>query len=408
MPASNALTTLPILAELTDVQIAEAARAAGEPRWLIERREAAWRFFGESLPPFWRRTDLSKFKPDGIAVPLGVQGTALQWDAALARQGVIFTTMAAALRDHEALVEQYLGAAIDPLAHKFTALHAALWQDGVFLYVPKNVAVELPLLATFTLADGSQATFPHNLIVAERGASVTFIEEYSSRDQDGQALAAPATEIFVGDNASVRFVSAQTWGKGVYHIGSQRAKVGRDGSIEWVGLNLGAQLQHVEAETSLEGNGSRVDWVAATFANESQSLLTAPTLRHVGINAESHMDFKTVVDDAGYSTFDGMVKIEHSGQGTNSRLEEHSIHLSPKSRSDSIPGLEIDANDVKAGHASTSGPIDEEQLFYMLSRGIRRDEAIHMIITGFFEPVLERIPLEELRDRAATVIESKI
>jgi Fe-S cluster assembly protein SufD len=399
---------LPTLSELTDAQIAEAARGAGEPEWLIERRTAAWSFFAASAPPFWRRTDLSKFKPEDIAVPLGVQGTAVQWDAKLAEQGVVFTTLAAALRNHEALVKQYLSTAIDPLTHKFTALHAALWQDGVFLYVPKNVAVELPLLAIVTLANGSRATFPHNLVVVERGASVTFIEEYTSRDIAAQALAAPATEIFVGDNASVRFVSAQTWGQGVYHIGAQHARVGRDGGLEWVGLNMGGQLQHVEAATTLEGNGSHVDWVAATFANESQSLLTAPLVRHVGTNAESHLDFKTVVDDAGYTTFDGMVKIERSGQGTNSRLEEHAIHLSPKARSDSIPGLQIDANDVKAGHASTSGQIDEEQLFYMLSRGIRRDEAIHMIVTGFFEPVLDRVPLEELRERVAAVIESKI
>jgi Fe-S cluster assembly protein SufD len=398
----------PKLPELTDTQIAEAARAAGEPEWLIERREAAWRFFAESVPPIWKRTDLSAFRPDDIAAPLGVQGTAVQWDASLDDQGVIFTTLAAALREHEPLVKQHLGTVIDPLAHKFNALHAALWQDGVFLYVPKNVAVELPLLAIFTLGDGSRASFPHNLIVVERGASVTFVEEYVSHDVEGQALAAPATEIIVGENATVRFASAQTWGAGVYHIGAQRARIGRDGSLEWIGLNLGGQLQHVEAEAALEGNGSHVDWVAATFADGKQSLLTAPMVRHVGTNAESHMDFKTVVDDAGYSTFDGMVKIERSGQGTNSRLEEHAIHLSSQSRSDSIPGLQIDANDVKAGHASTSGQIDEEQLFYMLSRGIRRDEAIHMIVTGFFEPVIERIPLADLRERAAAAIEAKI
>src|SRR5262245_59021749 len=138
---------LPKLSELTDTEIAEAAQAADEPEWLVERREVAWRFFAESAPPFWKRTDLSQFQPDQIAAPLGVQGTAVQWDASLAGQGVIFTTLAAALREHEALVKQYLGTAIDPLAHKFTALHAALWQDGVFLYVPKNVAIELPLLA---------------------------------------------------------------------------------------------------------------------------------------------------------------------------------------------------------------------------------------------------------------------
>lgn len=408
MPANDTLTMLPSLSELTDARIAEVARAAGEPEWLIERRAAAWAFFGESVPPIWKRTDLTRFRAEEIAAPAAPQGTALHWDPKLAGQGLIFTTLAAALRDHEDLVERYLGAAVDPLTHKFTALHAALWQDGVFLYVPRDMAVELPLLATFRLAEGSRAIFPHNLVIVERGASVTFIEEFSAPDLAGQALAAPATEIFVGDNAALRFVSAQSWGRGIYHIGAQHVRAGRDAGVDWVTINLGGQVQHVEATATLDGNGARIDWAGLTFADDSQSLLTAPTIRHVGTNTESHLEFKTVVDDSGYSTFDGMVKIERSAQGTNSRLEEHAIHLSPKARSDSIPGLQIDANDVRAGHASTSGQVDEEQLFYMLSRGIKRDEAIHMIVTGFFEPVIDRIPLEELRDRIGASIESKI
>ncbi len=140
-----------------------------------------------------------------------------------------------------------------------------------------------------------------------------------------------------------------------------------------------------------------------------QALLTAPWLRHVGANTEGHMNFKTVVNGDGYTVFDGMIVIEKQSRATISRLEEHAIHLSDKARSDSIPGLMIDTNDVqRAGHASTSGQVDEEMLFYMGSRGIARDEAIHLIVTGFFEPVLDRVPLEELRDRVAEVIESKI
>ena len=403
------MNTLPTLSELTDAEIAEAAHAAGEPEWLVERRAAAWRFFAESTPPFWKRTDLSKFASEDIAVPQGVQGTAIQWDARLAEQGVVFTTVAAALRSHPELVKQYLGTAVDALTHKFTALHAALWQDGAFLYVPKNVQVELPLHAIFTLADGSHATFPHNLVIVEPGASVIFIEEYSSGPADGQALAAPATEVFLGAGASARFVTVQAWGAGFYHLGSQRARVGDNASLEWVALNLGGQVQHVEAETSLDGNGANVQWVAATFCNGNQNLLTAPWLRHVGANTEGHMEFKTVVKDTAYAVFDGMIKIEKGSRGTISRLEEHALHLSPQARNDSIPGLMIDTNDVqRAGHASTSGQIDEEQLFYMLSRGIKRDEAVHMIVTGFFEPVLDRIPLEELRERVAGLIEAKI
>lgn len=402
-------TRLPPFSALSDTQLAEAASAAGEPAWLVERRAAAWRTFAQSEPPHWRRTDLTALKADALAAQLGTSHTAVRWDESLAAKGVIFTTLAAALRDHEALVKQHLGAALDAQAHKFAALHAAVWQDGVFLYVPKDTAVEAPLHALLTLAGAGSAAAPHNLIVLDRGASATFIEEFNSPDVDGQALALPATEIFVGDGASLKYVTLQTWGYGVYQIGAQRARVGRDASLEWAAVNLGGRLQHTEAETALEGDGAHVDWVAATFGKGDQALLTAPWLRHIGARTEGHMDFKTVVKDSSYTTFDGMIKIEHESKATVSRLEEHALHLTPKARSDSIPGLKIETNDVlRAGHASTSGEVDEEQLFYMRSRGISRTEAMHMIVMGFFEPVLDRIPSDELRQRIGGLIEAKI
>jgi Fe-S cluster assembly protein SufD len=400
---------LPALAELSDTAIVEAARAAGEPAWLVERRAAAWRHFAATEPPHWRRTDLTKFKPDVIVAPLGAQHTAVQWDESLAAKGVVFTTLASAVREHEELVKQYLGTSVDPLAHKFAALHAALWQDGVFLYVPKNTAVEVPLHAVLTLEGAGRAAVAHNLIVVDRGASVTFVEEFVSEDVGSQALALPATELFLGDGASLKYVTLQAWGRGVYSIGAQRARVGRDASLEWAAVNLGGTVQHTEAETALAGDGAHVDWVAATFGDGEQTLLTAPWLRHIGARTEGHMDFKTVVKDSSYATFDGMIKIEHDSKATVSRLEEHALHLTPKARSDSIPGLMIDTNDVaRAGHASTSGEVDEEQLFYMRSRGISRTDAINMIVMGFFEPVLDRIPSEELRERVGTMIEAKI
>jgi Fe-S cluster assembly protein SufD len=408
MQERNNLTLLPALSELTDEHIVNTARAVNEPGWLILKRQQAWKHFAESVPPFWRRTDLTKFKSEQVAAPVGVFGTQLELDESLAAQGVIFRPLGALLRDQEPLVQQYFGTAVDPLTHKFTALHAALWQDGVFLYVPKNVAIEQPIKATFTFPEGAAAIFPHNLIIIEEGARVTFIEEYTSGDMEGQAFASPATEIFIGDNASVRYITAQNWGKGVYTIGSQVARVGNDSSLEWIALNLGGTLQHMEAETYLEGNGSRVDWQASTFAGDGQTLLTAPWLRHIGANTEGHMDFKTVVNGGGYTTFDGMIKIEKGSRATISRLEEHAIHLSDKARSDSIPGLRIDTNDVqRAGHASTSGQVDEEMLFYMRSRGIQRDEAIKLIVMGFFEPVLDRLP-DDMRERMTGVIERKI
>lgn len=401
------MNNLPILSELSDVAIAEAARASGEPAWLAERRAEAWRRFAQGERPHWRRTDLSKLKADVVAAPWTSAGTSLAWDTGLAAQGVIFTTLAAAAREHEALVKQHLGTAVDGQAHSFAALHAAVWQDGAFLYVPKNVAIEAPLHALVTMSGNGSA--PHNLIVLERGASVTFVEEFSSPSQAGQALALPVTEIILGEGASLKYTTIQSWGAGVYTIGAQRAVVGKDASLSWAAVNLGAALQHTDAETALQGDGSSVDWVAATFADGQQALLTAPWLRHIGAKTEGHMDFKTVVKDSAYATFDGMIKIEHDSKATVSRLEEHVLHLTPKARSDSIPGLKIDTNDVaRAGHASTSGEVDEEQLFYMRSRGIPRADAIHMIVMGWFEPVLDRIPSEELRERVGALIEAKI
>lgn len=402
------MSTFPPLSQITGELVVETAQHAGEPGWLIQRRAAAWQQFVAAPPPIWRRTDLTKFQAEAMIVPTEANATILHWDATLAAQGVIFTPLIEAAKSDNPVVRDLFGTAVDLTAHKFNMLHDALWQDGVFLYVPKGIVVEMPFRATISLgATGS--VFPHNLIVLEDGASASFIEEYVSDDVSAQGFANPATEIIVRDGAALRFVTLQTWGRGVYHIGTQRVVAGRDAHVEWVSASLGAKLQHIEAEVALTEVGSRIEWQGVTFANEQQVLLTAPVLRHVGTNTESHLDFKTVVDDDGYSTFDGMIKIEKDSKGTATRLEEHALHLGGKGRSDSIPGLKIDTNDVaRAGHASTSGEIDDEQLFYMLSRGIGREEAMHMIITGFFEPVLERIPSDDVRERVSAVITAKM
>ena len=403
------MKTFPPLAEISDALVIERSRAAGEPEWLTEQRVDAWRFFASTEPPYWRRTDLSKFKPEQVIAAADTAATSLYQEEDLTDQGVVFTTLAQAIHSHSDLIRRYFGTAIESKRHKFLALNAALWQDGVFLYVPKHVNVELPLTVMFSMPIPGGAIAPRNLIILDDGASVTFVEEYHSVAASDQAFATPVTEMFLGNDATLRFVAVQTWGEDVYHIGAQKVRVGRGASVEWAAVNLGARVQHIEAETALEGDGSRVEWVAATFAADHQNLLTAPWLRHIGAKTEAHMDFKTVVKDQSYTTFDGMIKIERQSRATVSRLEEHALHLSPKARSDSIPGLMIDTNDVaKAGHASTSGEVDEEQLFYMRSRGIPRDEAIHLIVMGFFEPVLDRIPNDTLRQRIAEMIEAKI
>lgn len=407
MQASNTAARL-ALADYGEAQIIEAAQAAGEPGWSIGRRVAAWRQYAASTPPDWRRTDLGAFHAGQVAPTTDARGTRLSAAGELPA-GVVFVTLADALRDHAALVERALGSVVDPLAHRFSALNAALWQNGALVYVPRGVAVEAPLTITLRIDGEQQALIAHTLIILEDGASATVIEAYESPDFAQQAFASPVSELILGAGSTLRYFSAQTWGAGVYHIGAQRADVGRDASLEWTALSIGGRLQHLEAETALRGDGARVDWQAATLGCAGQLLLTAPWLRHIGARTDAHMDFKTVVKDSGYTVFDGMIKIEHDSRATSSRLEEHALHLTPAARSDSIPGLMIDTNDVlKAGHASTSGEVDEEMLFYMRARGIPRADAVQLIVNGFFEPVLDRIPTPALREQLADLIDRRI
>ncbi len=396
------------LKDLTGEIVAERSQQAGEPGWLTERRLDAWNLFAQAGPPEWRRTDLSGLAAEGLILA-DATGAELIWDAAATPKGVVFKPLREALASHEELIKAHMDSAVAPLEHKFSALRAALWQDGVLLYVPKNVATEAPLRVRYTMPAGGRTSFPRTLVIAEANSSVTLIEEFSSPDQETTALAGPITEVFAGPGSSVRFISAQHWGGNVYHIGGQKLVLDNDASAEWTSIALGAKVQHIEAETTLKGNGSRVNWNGATFANGSQILLTAPWLRHVGHNAESFMQFKTVVNDTGYSVFDGMIKIEHESAATSTRLEEHALHLSPKARNDSIPGLKIDTNSVlKGGHASTSGDVDDEQIFYMQARGISKAEAKRMIVMGFFSPALDSIPVEALREELEAIIEGKI
>ncbi len=390
-------TKLPALATLNATDLA----FAGEPTWLQQMRQHAWQTYTALAMPWWRRTDLSAFAPTDMHVVSGAQAGQI---SGTVPTGVVVMPLAQAVQAHGDIVQKHLGSAVASNATKYTALNAATWHDGWFVYVPKNVMAELPLHIIQGFG-GNDTLVSRNLIVLERGSQLSLVEQYAGSG----SIAVAVSEYILGDGAILNLVSMQTWDAGVRHMGHQIAKVGNDATIEWAAINLGATHQHIEAETNLVGNGSRVDWTAATLATEGQRLLTAPWLRHVGRATEAHMDFKTVVKGTGYTTFDGMIKIEGASSETVTRLEEHALHLSPQARSDSIPGLKIDTNNVqKAGHASTSGEVDDEHLFYMQARGIPRDVAVHMIVMGFFESVLDRIPLEAIREQVTATIAARI
>ncbi len=397
------------LGTLSVAQILERSQVANEPAWLTEMRGAAWSAFQQMEAPKWRRTRLDDLHLETLELAAHPHAPELLGADKAVEQGVIFVPLRDALATHADLIGSKMGQGVAPLTNRYSALRAALWQNGTFLYVPRNVELEAPLHIRYTLPVGEQAHFPYTLVVVEANARISLIEEYISVESAMTTLTGATTELFIGAGAAIRYASIQQQSRTAYHIGGQVITLDRDASGEWVSFGLGSKVQHIEAEARMQGDGSRIEWHGATFATEQQNLVIVPWLRHIGTATESHLDFKTVVADEGYSVFDGMIKIERDSHATSTRLEEHAIHLTPNSRSDSIPGLMIDTNDVaKAGHASTSGQVDEEQIFYMQARGINPADAKRLIVMGFFEAALNAIPHEITREQVAAHIEGRI
>lgn len=396
MPANSDLQTLPTLGELTvDALAADALRAA--------RAEALLRAQQLELP-FWRRTDLKNFTLDGLQTTYGSVSVQVEGGA----QGVYVADLQTALHEKSDLVARYFGAAVSSDHNKFVAFNAALAQDGIFVHVPRNVEVAEPIRVTYTLPAGGQAIFPRTIVVAEANSRVTVVEEFTSNDLDSYGLVVPVSELFPTEGAEIRFISLQTLGRNAYQLGAQRAIVGRDARVWWLAGAVGGNVQHIDMEVALQGNGAALEWNGFTFGTGTQQLLWAPTVKHIGRDTEGGIDFRSAVADTAYVVFDGMIDIEKGAQGTNSDLRDAALHLSDKARSDSIPGLEIDANEVKAGHGSTSGQIDEEQLFYLQARGLSKADATRMIVLGFFSAVVERIPLDDVQERVLQLIEAKM
>jgi Fe-S cluster assembly protein SufD len=352
--------------------------------------------------PNWKRTNLGAFDLAALRPVFGAAEIDAQADG-----GVYVADFQTALADRPELLRKYWGKAVAADFNKFTALNAALARDGVVVHVPRNAEIATPIRVRYRLPEAGVAIFPRTLIVAEANSRVTVIEEYVSDDLSATALSAPVAEVFSLDGAEVRFVSLQTLGRHAYQLGAHQAVVGRDARVFWISGAVGADVQHIDTDVRLEGNGSELDWLGFTFGTGTQQLLWAPRVHHIGVSTTAHIAWKSAVADTAYVVFDGMINIERGAQGTNSDLRDNVLHLSAKARSDSIPGLEIDANEVKAGHGSTSGQVDQEQLFYLRSRGLSRTEALRTIVLGFFASIVERIPLEEVQETVLELIDGK-
>ncbi|MGF7046608.1 Fe-S cluster assembly protein SufD [Paenibacillus sp. DS2015] len=326
----------------------------------------------------------------------------------LSAQGVIFTDLHTAAREHGELVKTYLHNAVKSDENSVTALHAALWNGGVFLYVPKNVEVTTPLQAIF-LTDEAQATFaPHILIVAEMNSSVTYVDNYVSGELDGDILHNGAAEVFIKAGAKVRYASVHQLGESVTDLSYRRAVVENDASIEWIVGEMNSGDTMSNTNSILKGNGSTTDAKVIAVGSGAQKLNYTTQAQHFGKSSTSQMITRAVIREKATAIINGITKIEKGASKSDGQQTEKVLMLSPKARGDANPILLIDEDDVTAGHAASVGQVNPEQIFYLMSRGISRSEAEALVIYGFLAPVVSQIPLEGLQAQLQSLVERKL
>jgi Fe-S cluster assembly protein SufD len=326
----------------------------------------------------------------------------------LAGRGVWFGDLDLAAAERPELVEPYLQGLVATDRSKFTALHAAFRTGGTLLHVPRDVRVELPI-QTLTYVDaGGAAVFPRTLLVAEEGSEVTLIDRYVSPVLD-RTLSDAVVEIHAGDGARVRYVALQEYGDGVTHVSVQRARVGRDATLRTLGVAFGASLSRLEVETLLEGDGGTSEMLGVYFGDGDQHIDHRSIQDHVGSRTSSDLLYKGAMRDRSNAIYTGTVIIEPGAHRCDAYQTNRNILLSESARAHSVPNLEILTNDpTRCGHAASVGPVGEDELFYLMSRGIPRAEAERLIVFGFFNEVLDRVEIPEIREGLVAAIEDEL
>jgi Fe-S cluster assembly protein SufD len=437
--------TLPVAQDLDGwmATALERAAAAGEPDWALARRREAAALAARLPTPgrfleLWRRTDfgaltLAEMDPwraapaggagelpagivsrlgDGAAAGLVVQrgGEVVleRTDAAAAARGLVVTSLERALRERGGELEQRLGALFEPGLDRYAALHQAMRAGGAYVRVPDGVRLEQPIRLVRWLDGPGAAGFPGTVIVLGRGAQATVLEECVSETAGGAAFFDGATEVFVGEDAKLVYGHLQDWGRHVFHYSNQRARVERGGELQWIQTFLGGRVTKTNSYFSLEGPGAKAYVHGFMFGDQRQHFDLHTLQRHLAEQTTSDLHIRSVLKDRAHSVYQGMIQVSPGAQRTDAYQANRNLLLSPTARADSIPGLEILANDVRCTHGATVGTVDLEQMYYLMTRGLPRSDAQRLVVEGFFAPVLDRIPLESVREQLDGVIQAKI
>ena len=313
----------------------------------------------------------------------------------VAAQGVVYTDMESALNGEYAdMVRKHFMKLVTPRDHKFAALHGAVWSGGSFVYVPPGVSVTIPLQSYFRLNAPGAGQFEHTLIIVDEGAYLHFIEGCSAPKYNVANLHAGCVELFVGKNAKLRYSTIENWSKNMYNLNTKRALVEEGGTIEWVSGSFGSHVSYLYPMSVMNGKGARAEFTGITFAGAGQNLDTGTKVVHNAPETTSYINTKSISKDGGISTFRSSVVVKNSAAKSKSAVSCQSLMLDDKSRSDTIPAMDIRTQDADIGHEAKIGRISDEAVFYLMSRGISEEDARAMIVSGFADNVSKELPLE--------------
>ncbi len=419
---------------LTEDIVRQISKEKNDPEWMTEFRLKALETYNEQKIPEWG-PDISGLNMDDIVtyvrpntgmkgkwseVPddikntferLGIPdaerkslaGVGAQYDSELVyhnvkeevlAQGVVYTDMESALRDHEDLVKSHFMKLVPPTDHKFAALHGAVWSGGSFVYVPAGVKVEIPLQSYFRLNAPGAGQFEHTLIIVEEGADLHFIEGCSAPKYSVANLHAGCVELYVGKNAHLRYSTIENWSKNMYNLNTKRAICEEGATMEWVSGSFGSHVSYLYPTTILKGDNSHMEFTGITFAGKTQNLDTGAKVIQIGKNTASSISSKSISKDGGISTYRSSITVMPQAKNAKATVSCQSLMLDDISVSDTVPAMDIRTDDADIGHEAKIGRISDDAVFYLMSRGISENEARAMIVSGFANPVSKELPLE--------------
>ncbi len=421
-------------AGLSEEVVRKISEIKKEPEWMLNIRLKALNHFIKRTMPMWG-ADLSVVSFDDISyyvspnaktstdwkdVPenikktfekLGIpeaerkflSGAGTQFDSEtiyhkvredLAKLGVIFCDTDTAVREHPELVKKYFGTVVPFADNKFAALNTAVWSGGSFVYIPKGVHVELPLQAYFRINAKNVGQFERTLIIVEEGASVHYIEGCSSPSYSTSSLHSAVVEVIAHKNSRVRYTTLQNWMSNVFNLVTKRAHAYENSYVEWLDANIGSRITQKYPSVFLMGSGAKTDILSIAFANSGQHQDTGAKAVHLASNTSSTIVSKSVSKGNGITTYRGLVKVVPGAKNCKSHVKCDALILDKEAKSDTIPYMEIEEKDTAIGHEAVVGKVSEEQLFYLMSRGLSEQQALTMIVSGFLQPFTKQLPLE--------------